>query len=93
MKMPGNNGSPITIHGSFLRSDNCDKEFQRLAEMFNRREFAALVDKVDYNQPPPEDTNGKKDEKFDAGKSTLAFQVHPEDPAKVVNVAKGMPEA
>src|SRR3954470_5740498 len=26
MKMPGNNGTPLTVHGSFLRSDNCDRE-------------------------------------------------------------------
>jgi hypothetical protein len=24
LKMPGNNGTNITIHGSFSRSDNCD---------------------------------------------------------------------
>ena len=31
MKMPGNNGTPLTVHGSFLRSDNCDKDFSRIA--------------------------------------------------------------
>jgi hypothetical protein len=27
LKMPGNNGTNITVHGSFSRSDNCDREF------------------------------------------------------------------
>jgi hypothetical protein len=27
LKMPGNNGTTLTIHGSFSHSDNCDMEF------------------------------------------------------------------
>ena len=37
LKMPGNNGTPLTIHGSFLRSDNCDKEFNRIAQRFGMK--------------------------------------------------------
>jgi hypothetical protein len=31
LKMPGNNGTNITVHGSFSRSDNCDREFHKIA--------------------------------------------------------------
>jgi hypothetical protein len=34
LKMPGNNGTNITAHGSFSRSDNCDHEFQKIAAKF-----------------------------------------------------------
>jgi hypothetical protein len=32
--MPGNNGTNITVYGSFSRSDNYDREFQRIAAKF-----------------------------------------------------------
>jgi hypothetical protein len=34
LKMTGNNGTNITGYGSFSRSDNCDREFQRIAAKF-----------------------------------------------------------
>ena len=34
LKMPGNNGTPLIIHGDFQRSDNCDKEFDRITQGF-----------------------------------------------------------
>src|SRR4051794_8285545 len=38
LKMPGKNGTPLTVHGSFLRSDNCDKEFNHLAHRFGAKD-------------------------------------------------------
>jgi hypothetical protein len=38
LKMPGNNGTPITVHGSFARSDTCDREFQKIASKFGAKE-------------------------------------------------------
>jgi hypothetical protein len=32
--MSGNNGTNITVYGSFSRSDNCDREFHRIAAKF-----------------------------------------------------------
>jgi hypothetical protein len=34
LKIPGNNGTNITVHGSFSRSDNCDQEFQKIITKF-----------------------------------------------------------
>ncbi|KAK1685641.1 hypothetical protein QYE76_046489 [Lolium multiflorum] len=45
LKMPGNNGTNITIYGSFSRSDNCDRDFQRIAAKFGLKQ--EIVD------PPP----------------------------------------
>jgi hypothetical protein len=38
LKMPGNNGTNITVYGSFSRSDNCDREFQKVAAKFGLRQ-------------------------------------------------------
>ena len=58
LKMPGNNGTNITVYGSFSRSDNCDRDFQRIAAKFGlQRE---IVD------PPPKLTIREiKEEKLD----------------------------
>src|SRR3954470_10055771 len=51
MKMPGNNGTPSIVHGSFLRSDNCDKEFNRIAQKFAGNSQLALADKTNTSTP------------------------------------------
>ncbi|KAK1649644.1 hypothetical protein QYE76_067449 [Lolium multiflorum] len=40
LKMHGNNGTNITVYGSFSRSDNCDREFQKIAAKFGLRQEA-----------------------------------------------------
>ena len=49
--MPGNNDTPLIVHGSFLRSDNCDKEFNRIAQKFGVKDQLALADKVNPSTP------------------------------------------
>ncbi|KAK1661583.1 hypothetical protein QYE76_049742 [Lolium multiflorum] len=52
LKMPGNNGTPITVHGSFARSDTCDREFQKIASKFGVKEELNAIDAaVDHTQP------------------------------------------
>ena len=62
LKMPGNNGTPLIIHGDFQRSDNCNKEFNRIAQGFWKKEHLALADKVDHHQPPPDGRPSTSDE-------------------------------
>ncbi|KAK1608130.1 hypothetical protein QYE76_031803 [Lolium multiflorum] len=58
LKMPGNNGTPITIHGSFARSDTCDREFQKIASKFGAKEELNAIDAaVDHTQPPADNRN------------------------------------
>lgn len=38
LKMPGSNGTNITVYGSFSRSDNCDRDFQRIAAKFGLKQ-------------------------------------------------------
>ncbi|XP_051216030.1 uncharacterized protein [Lolium perenne] len=46
LKMPGNNGTSITVHGSFPRSDNCDRNLQKITSKFGVREELNAVDMV-----------------------------------------------
>ncbi|KAK1696167.1 hypothetical protein QYE76_012864 [Lolium multiflorum] len=58
LKMPGNNGTPITVHGSFARSDTCDREFQKIASRFGAKEELNAIDAaVDHTQPPADNRN------------------------------------
>ncbi|KAK1669586.1 hypothetical protein QYE76_057745 [Lolium multiflorum] len=45
LKMPGNKGTNITVHGSFSRSDSCDRDFQRIAAKFGSKQ--------EITKPPP----------------------------------------
>ncbi|KAK1669087.1 hypothetical protein QYE76_057246 [Lolium multiflorum] len=74
MKMPGNNGTPITVHGSFARSDTCDREFQKIASKFGAKEELNAIDAaVDHTQPPADNRNVRSDE-FDATKEAKKLQ-------------------
>jgi hypothetical protein len=61
LKMPGNNGTNITVHGSFSRSDNCDREFQRIAAKFVMKQ--EVIDYPSKQLTSPEDDKVKKSKK------------------------------
>ncbi|XP_051222252.1 uncharacterized protein [Lolium perenne] len=44
LKMPGNNGTNIMVQGSFSCSDNCDREFQKIAAKFGIKQEVKTVD-------------------------------------------------
>ena len=96
MKIPGNTGGPLTIHGSFLRSDNCDREFNRISSKFNQLfltdEHRALVAGVDHTKPV-DDGRKKAPEKIDDKAQTSQTQVHPANLTKKVNVSNDLTEA
>ncbi|XP_051196844.1 uncharacterized protein [Lolium perenne] len=62
LKMPGNNGTNITVHGSFSRSDNCDREFQRIAAKFVMKQEV-----IDY---PSKQLTSHEDDKVKKSKKT-----------------------
>ncbi|XP_071678590.1 uncharacterized protein [Lolium perenne] len=84
LKMPDNNGTAITVHGSFSRSGNCDRDFQKIASKFGVREELNAIDAVtDHAQPPADNRNIKSDE-FHVAKEAKKHQVHPSNPKKTV---------
>ncbi|XP_051229490.1 uncharacterized protein [Lolium perenne] len=87
LKMPGNNGTVITVHGSFSRSDNCDREFQKIASKFGVREELNAIDAITDHTQPPDDNRNTKSEEFVVTKEAKKHQVHPSDLKKTVNVS------
>ncbi|KAK1665460.1 hypothetical protein QYE76_053619 [Lolium multiflorum] len=84
---PGNNGTTITIHRSFSRSHNCDRDFQKIASKFGATEELNAVDAItDHTKPPADNRNVRSDE-FDVAKEAKKQQVHPYDPKKTVNTS------
>jgi nitric oxide synthase oxygenase domain/subunit len=70
LKMPGNNGTTITVHGSFSCSDNCNMEFQKIASKFGVKQEIKTLDilpkkiQVDDRASKPDEVyKGKKSKK------------------------------
>ena len=92
MKMPGRHGI-ITVKGNFAKSDNCDREFNKISETFGMtKELAQLSISNELDLPPvtPPPTAGSS---FDVSRDTRAHQVHPTDPTKTVLVSNTLPIA
>jgi hypothetical protein len=91
LKIPGNNGTSLTVHGSFLRSDNCDKDFPKIASKFKfKQELNALQVEVDHTLPPADNRATKSDE-CDVNTNSKKLQVHHIDPKKMVNTSLTSP--
>jgi hypothetical protein len=75
LKMPGNNGTNITICGSFSRSDNCDREFQKIAAKFGIKQEVKTIDF------PSEQLTIQNSKEVDSGKKT---KKQPDDSAAAV---------
>jgi hypothetical protein len=88
LKMPGNNETNITVHGSFSLSDNCDQEFQKIAAKFGIKQEIKTLDIV--LKKSPLDDRASNPEEVDNGKKS---KKHPDDPATSVQVVKPSAEA
>jgi hypothetical protein len=92
LRMPGNRG-PLTISGSFTRSENYDKDFNTLSqtfrireELFHTRESTNMDITLVAQQNTPELS-------FDASKDTREHQIHPTDPTKTARVSNSLSPA
>jgi hypothetical protein len=73
LKMPGPRGT-ITINGSFTRSDNCDRDFNKISEFFGmQRELASLKELTNHNVLPEVQKNAAETE-LDISKDAGARQ-------------------
>ena len=89
VKMPGPRGT-ITVRESFTRSDNCDKDFNKISEFFGmQQELASIRETTNYNVLPDARKEASKVE-FDTSSDTRAHQVHPTDPSKTALVSKDL---
>jgi hypothetical protein len=49
LKMPVNDGTNITVHDSFSQTDNCDREFQKIAAKFGIKQEIKTLDIIPKN--------------------------------------------
>jgi hypothetical protein len=79
LKMPGNNGTNITVHRSFSRSHNCDREFQKIAAKFGIKQEVKTI-----NFPSKQLASRDKDSRLKEDDSAKNTKKQPDDPATAV---------
>src|ERR1041385_8562015 len=94
LKMTGPSGV-ITVNGSFIKSDQCDRDFHEVSDTFGAQqqleEIAMVTDRSIFPL-----ASKKKIQKFSRGFSIdsdiVAHQVHPTDTDKTVRIYAHLPE-
>src|ERR1043165_5921002 len=94
LKMPGSAGV-LTINGSFIKSDQCDRDFHKISNTLGAdqelREIAMVVDKKTF----PLTSRSESKEYgpiFCIDNDTVTHQVHPTAPDKTVRMYAHLPE-
>jgi hypothetical protein len=89
LRMPTNRG-PLTISGSFTRSENCDKDFNSMSQTFGlHEELNHIRESTNMDVDPPTPQNAPE-LSFDASKDTREHQIHPMDPTKTARVSNSL---
>ena len=72
----------ITVHGSFTKSDNCDREFNRICQSFGMQEELECLKKGTDHTLPMEVLKKSPEDSFNVASETRPVQVHPTDSVK-----------
>jgi hypothetical protein len=89
LRMLANRG-PLTISGSFARSENCDKDFNSMSQTFGvHEELNHIRESTNMDVDPPAQQNAP-DLSFNASKDTREHQIHPTDPSKIARVSNSL---
>jgi len=92
LKIPGPNGV-ITVNGSFTRSDNCARDFNKMSESFGmQEELARLKETTNLTLLPVSERTAPEME-FDTSNDMRAHQVHPTDASKMALVSSNLNSA
>ena len=89
LKMPGRY-VVITVHDSFTKSDNCDREFNRISQSFGMQEELERLKKGMDHTLPMEVPKRSAEDSFNSASETRAVQVHPTDSTKKVIVSASL---
>ena len=89
LKMPGRH-DVITVHGSFTKSDNCDREFNRISQSFEMQEELVCLQKSTDHTLPMDVPKRSPEDAFNSASETRAVQVHPTDSAKKVIISTSL---
>src|ERR1041385_606834 len=94
LKMPGSAGV-ITVNGSFIKSDKCDRDFHKVSDTFGAgQELTEIAMATDKSIFPLASRSESKEYGWDfkIDSDTVTHQVHPTDPEKIVHVYSHLPE-
>jgi hypothetical protein len=86
LRMPANRG-PLTISGSFARSENSDEDFNTLSQTFGIHEELHHIRESTNMDITPAAQQNTPELSFDASKDTRERQIHPTDPSKTTQVS------
>jgi hypothetical protein len=89
---PTNRG-PLTISGSFARSENCDKDFNTMSQTFGVHEELHHIQEATVMDIDPPAQQNAPELSFDATKDTREHQIHPTDPTKTARVSNSLSPA
>src|SRR4051812_42021898 len=94
LTMPGPAGG-ITVNGSFIKSDQCDRDFHEVSHTFEAQqqleEIAMVTDKRIF--PLASRRESKEfNHDFSVDSDTVTHQVHPTNPDKTVRIYAHLPE-
>src|SRR3954469_12350555 len=92
LKMPGPAGV-ITINGSFIKLDRCDKDFHQISDTLRaQQELTEIAILNDRSLFPVASHNKVKEitHDFSIDSDTITHQVHPTDPTKTVWVSANL---
>jgi hypothetical protein len=92
LRMPTNKG-PLTISGSFARSENCDKDFNSMSQIFGVHEELNHIRESPNMDVDPLAQQNAPELSFDASKDTREHQIHPMDPTKTARVSNSLSPA
>ena len=92
LKMPGPRGV-ITVHGSFTRSDQCDRDFNKISQSFGMQDELVRLREVTDNGLPLVTRQNAPDMSFDSTVNTKKVQVHPTDASKTALIANDLSPA
>src|ERR1043165_5082833 len=94
LKMLGSAGV-ITVHGSFIKSDKCDRDFHKVSDTFGaEQELKAIAMATDKSIfPLTSQSESKEYERdFSIESDTVTHQVPPTHPGKTVCIYAHLPE-
>src|SRR4051812_14259539 len=88
LKMPRPEGG-ITVKGGFIKTDQCDRDFHKVSDMFEAQqqleEIAMVTDKSIF--PLASRSESKElGHDFSVDSDTVTHQLHPTDPKKTARV-------
>ncbi|XP_051196879.1 uncharacterized protein [Lolium perenne] len=90
LRIPGPRG-PITVKGSFVWSDMCDRDFNRISESFGMQaEYDAAKLTTNHDVLPDVGRSSQNQQTFDTSKNAKEVQIHPTDSKKSTFVASNL---